>query len=91
MTAKIIDGPSKWNLMLSLFDGDSLHRRPVFFFTDAPAPNGLAPRVEVYINIIEREDGSGENWNFDGCLKDSTRVKGFFSTSRRRGWLEVKS
>ncbi|MDO8559421.1 MAG: hypothetical protein Q7S23_00075 [bacterium] len=90
----IVDGPSKWDLMLSLFDGDCDHRRPVAF--KVRRANGFEYSVAVTINEVGREDGSGENWNIHGYLnsdptgmfKAGVPVRCFFTTKRRTGWLK---
>lgn len=93
----ITDGPSKWDLMLALFDGDAQHRRwHVFTVSDPQA----SPRektsnlgMPILVNGLAREDGSGENWLFNGEWDDGTiaqnKVRGFFSTKTRKGWIEL--
>ena len=82
----ITDGPSKMDFMLSLFDGDTQHRRPVVFTLRG---EGLTSFI---IDGVEREDGSGENWIFKGSyyLGSISRIlaHGFFSTRMRKGWIE---
>jgi len=98
---RIVNGPSKFDLMVSLFDGDCNHRREVKFHTERPEKSphrsGLMDypiMVNTYpaivINGIERESGGGENWNFQGFLLgvDCCNVKGYYSTQTREGWLE---
>jgi len=73
----IVNGPSKFDLMLALFDGDNTKRRLVKFDRPAdtrPAVNDATPVAkplvvyvfDICINSIEREDGSGERWLFGG-------------------------
>ena len=91
MAFKIVDGPSKFELMVSLFHGNS-HRRPqnnVTFRITAP----LATHCCVQIDEISREDGSGECWNFcgyaEGIRAEARLIKGFYSTRTRKGTFEV--
>ena len=86
----IVDGPSKLDLMLSLFDGDSgLRRKVTFLLERSLSRNHLHP----VINKVGREDGSGENWMFEGyCRKVNGQddlIRGFFSTRTRTGWVEM--
>lgn len=63
---QISNAPSKFDLMVSLMDnatGGMLHRRLVDF-TVQDGTSTLT--LKVFINGLEREDGSGENWNFKG-------------------------
>ena len=81
----IVNGPSKWDIILSLFDGDSTHRKSIEF--------GLAltkERISLIINGLERESGNGESWNFTGHWLDcKEKVYGYYSTRTRNGWLSV--
>lgn len=72
MSSKVYDivaGPSKFDLMASLFMGDFRDRKPVVFHV---MQNGRSvPPFVVHINGVDREDGSGESWCFGnswGCL-----------------------
>ena len=81
---KIFDGPSKWDLSISLFDGASSERRPVKFKI-------AGHQYQVLIDGVEREDGSGENWNFHGRVSQpgmEFQVNGFYSTKRRQGVIQ---
>ncbi len=85
---KIIDGPSKFDLMMALFDNT------------ATAPRRLNFRLEgeevfsIYLLSVGREDGSGESWLLEGIAFWPSRfsdrkVKGYFSTQRRIGHLNI--
>lgn len=117
----IVNGPSKFDLMVALLDGDMNHRKEVIFslpirdvetrvdprvdpsfrkvIDDLAAArklptDGTFPTQPIIINGIRREDGSGGNWLFEGhCGSgDSYRkVRGFYSTTSRRGWIEHKT
>lgn len=90
----ITDGPSKFDLMVALFDGDCRHRRMVRFSLEDPEASpkyGDIPDHEFVINGFTREDGSGESWNFTGYYPGSSQgapCKGTFSTQIRKGWIE---
>lgn len=55
-TLKIVNGPSKFELMLGLLDWKPKHR--LIGFT---LEGGI--RIEMWIQGISAEDGSGESWN----------------------------
>lgn len=76
---QIINGPGKWDLMLSLFEA-----RPVKFRV-----NGSAGTNDLYVRIdmLEREDGSNESWNFQCC---HPKLKGHYSTKTRTGLIKVE-
>lgn len=102
---QITGGPSKFDLMLALFDGNSEHRRLVAFRTKEEFPGTALPpafyQVQVIVNKIEREDGSGENWLVAGevlanwLLPKKPEVwmtfRAFYRTIQRQGWLEILS
>lgn len=82
----LVDGPSKFDLMLSLFTG-----KEVTFRLDS------VNQFTVTINSLEIEDGSRENWLLKGYVRErlswqskesSIRFSGFFGCHRRRGWIE---
>lgn len=88
---EIVEGPSKYDLMLALIDGDNKHRRTVKFRVDKSG--GLIfLGMTMLINCLEREDGSGERWMFEGYHVLSTGgwvpMKGFYDTHVRKGWVE---
>lgn len=88
---RIVDGPSKWDLVLGLFDNTMSNPRSVTFTLD----NGTT--LEVVLNEIERKSGSGEDWCFKGgprpfpWSREKERpfrtVGGYFDTRRRKGHL----
>jgi len=90
----IKSGSSKFDLMLSLFDGNKTPRRTVTFRLEggAAALSQLDPfSIEVAINSVSQEDGSGESWMFRGFAMTLPRrfaVNGYFRTSTREGWLK---
>jgi hypothetical protein len=91
----ITAGPSKWDLMLCLFD--YIHHNAEFTIHAPENGKGLQEvRVVVFITSLEREDGSGESWNYEGYLVkmdgspvnlQDRNVKGCYSTQRRSGHI----
>jgi hypothetical protein len=89
---EIKSGPSKFDLMLALFDCDIDKVRTVSF----ELSNGT--EIEVGISSVEREDGSGESWNINafiwwlnnqGCYKPNQRIKIYYTTQYRRGRIST--
>ncbi|MDP3793910.1 MAG: hypothetical protein Q8R07_04110, partial [Candidatus Uhrbacteria bacterium] len=64
----IMNGPSKFDLMLALFDRDpepsDLPRTVIFMLLE---DDGHATRSAM-IDGVQVEDGSGESWNIEGQL-----------------------
>jgi hypothetical protein len=85
-TSTILDGPSKFDLMLSLFDGNSTKPRYARFFILEPGARESSNSIPVLISGIIREDGSGEKWIFTGYIQGKS-VTGYFCTQDRRGWI----
>jgi hypothetical protein len=87
----IIGGPSKFDLMIAFFDKNGKHRRPVRFKIKGPDFPGEI-EVPVVINALTWEDGSGNNWLFEGYSSDGPfqglNVVGFFNLNRREGWIK---
>lgn len=80
-----IGGPSKFDLMLSLFDGNKNPRRTVEFKLE-----GAREPIVVAITMVQQEDGSGESWNFQGHLTNYRRgfdVHGYYSSNSRKGYI----
>ena len=83
----ITNGPSKFDLMLSLFDGNKKPRRTVTFQIQ-----GGPGEIEVAVTMVRQEDGSGESWLFGGHCHNSIptlNVNGYFNTRSRKGWLDL--
>ncbi|MEK7520155.1 MAG: hypothetical protein AAB581_02875 [Patescibacteria group bacterium] len=87
----IINGPSKWDLILALFEGDSLSRRQVKFTIRRHIPflEFLGTEPYVVINEIGRESGCKETWLFKGYMGENITVEGYFHTDNRKGWIKV--
>jgi hypothetical protein len=62
---QIHNGPSKFDLSTSLFHGGNGERIPVTFHINEGS-SGLA--IRVFMESLEREDGSGESYNFRACF-----------------------
>ncbi len=80
----IVNGPPKFDLMVSLFEGNPTPRKTVSFLTDRGS-------INVAITAIAQEDGSGESWLFEGystTRSSHRRVKGWFSTKSRAGTMD---
>lgn len=94
---KISSGPSKFDLMVSLFEGNQNPRKTVRFKVDSGQRKPRGPRntdeiiyndVDVAITLIAHEDGSGESWLFEGYIHGISRgnIHGYYSTKNRSGW-----
>jgi len=97
---RIVGGPSKFDLMIAFFarelDGG---RRSVTFSLSFPRVIDdlrWLEDVEVILNDLQWEDGSGESWNWKGYTLGAKQrgwgpdVEGHFSTHTRLGWLRVR-
>ncbi|MFA7252791.1 MAG: hypothetical protein WC027_02955 [Candidatus Paceibacterota bacterium] len=90
---KIVKAPSKWELSVAFFDGNSSNRRTVNFTITGDGFPAAGREASVVINQLSWEDGSGESWCFEGYTKQavpgfkSHLVKGWFRTSNRLGWM----
>ena len=84
----IVSAPSKWELSVAFFDRIGGHRRPISFqLKGEDFPHSAV--VEVVINSLSWEDGSGESWCFKGyCANGGQRVRGWFTTNYRQRWIE---
>lgn len=81
----VISGPSKFDLMLSLFDGNKEPRRTVEFQLE-----GARGPITVAITMVQQEDGSGESWNVEGWITSYRRnfaIKAYYSSNSRKGYL----
>ena len=97
----IINAPSKFDLSIAFFDRPNPEqlggRRSVNFTIQGPSCSNGQQQIEVVINRISWEDGSGESWCFEGYCKTNigqpknrtTKVKGWFRTSDRKGWIDI--
>lgn len=86
----ILNGPSKFDLMLALFDRAGASPRSVYFTLHSDE------QAEVVVTGVEAESGSGEEWLFKGYRRLRTQdvaapqnVVGFYSTQHRKGWVQL--
>ena len=83
---KIVNGPSKFDLMLSLFEG-----KKVAFELEPCPKGGVVVRWEFFISSIQREDGSSESWNIKASVAGASwqvTKRMYFETRRRSGHVE---
>ena len=82
---QISNGPSKFDLMLALFDSKFPDFRTVIFHLEG----GM--RFEANISGVQAEDGSSESWNFTATGRlnakqsEFSHVHGYYSTAKRTG------
>jgi len=86
----ITSGPSKMDLMLSLFDHKPVRRHVIL--------RGKHESYSVLIDSISIEDGSGESWLFAGQARRTVgfftpnppyhKVSGHYRTDTRKGHME---
>ena len=77
MTTKslnIVGGPSKWDLMLAVFDRDEEPGREVIFLVEDWTGENRTVKVHVIIPAIRQEDGSCEAWKFEGMVCDGRQM-----------------
>ena len=80
-TINIVDGPSKFDLMIALFHAPQNNRDEPLGFT---LEDGRV--LGVFLRGVEMEDGSHENWNLTGRLMSGDgSFKAWFSTKNRKG------
>ncbi len=86
MTSKnIVNGPSKFDIMVSLFEGQIAVRKFVTFQDDREMD------YKIIISCIEREDGSGESWIFKGFdVELQKHVEGYYSSKNRTGHIKIQ-
>lgn len=79
----IVNGPSKFDLMVSLFSTKPASH-PVLFKTKNHGD------FTATITGVRWEDGSGESWIIEGysALAAGARFTGYFSTKDRRGHIK---
>jgi hypothetical protein len=91
---QIIEGPNKFDLMQSLFSGDSGHRIEVAFTIEGTGPATHPVWDNCRINTIERKDGTGESWSFKAYAQTVHRgqfnhVEGTYDTKTRKGEVSI--
>ncbi len=99
---RIEQGPSKYDLMLAVFDHSCHRPRPVTFGlrngeTEHPAPILV---MDVVVTKVERADSFGESWDFEGVSVSASdgsvpntdggdKVEGRFNVKCRIGFLKL--
>ena len=90
---QITDGPSKFDLMCSLFEGKVV--KITCDLTGQTTKIKFCPKLEVVFAIIGMEDGSRESWigqvYFSDQNYDHERRRFYYNTRRRTGHIrEIK-
>ena len=90
---EIVDGPSKWDLMLALFD--AINKSRSTRFTLDKYFGGPTEPCEVVIIGVTRAPGV-ETWDISGELRSPResiwqRFIGTYSTSNRHGQIKLES
>lgn len=84
---QITDGPSKFDLMASLFDGKLV--KITCDLSGQATKIKICPKLEVVFIIIGMEDGSRESWfgevNFSDQNYEHQRRRFYYDTRRRIG------
>ena len=84
----IVDGPSKFDLMMSCFGG-----KEVVFTITLPSNRNKSMQIKTRWITVGAEDGGGENWivEFHKWESSPTRIfTGYYNSQRRTGWLDEK-
>lgn len=83
MSFHIVDGPSKFDLMVSLFDVKE-PRRTVEFRLE-----GVCDSITVAITSVQQEESSSESWNIEGLITNyrGISLKAHYSSCSRNGCL----
>ncbi len=86
----IVNGPNKFDLMVSLLEGNWQTQKWVEF--QVRKGHDIREKISlliVRITGMSREDGSGESWNIT-FLESNNRVgSGYYSIKTRKGFLEI--
>lgn len=89
ITYRITEGPSKFDLMCSLFDGKTVQ------FTQQIEADKKT--VKAVITAIEMEDGSNDSWNIKMLVKESNTssiqagrsLSAYYSSRNRQGNIRL--
>lgn len=84
----IVGGPGKFDIMVSLFEGNPENRHTVEFTLETTyGPNPLTTKLKVAVTGVQQEDGSGESWNISGWVSNGPRAhfKCYYSSRNRHG------
>lgn len=89
----ITAGPSKFDLMTSLFISTAETPHYVMFTLRLGLVHGGVQQTQVCINSVEREDGGDERWRIKGWVVHSndkfngSKIEGTYDTKERQGRL----
>ena len=72
MSTQIVGGPSKWDLMLALFDSNVQNPRPVV--VKYRSGLGEVEEVKVSVSMVKRDSNS--SWTFEGQTMEGLRDGG---------------
>lgn len=91
----IVDGPSKWDLSIALFN-KSLARNGPRFVDAVRFKTAESQRHFVIVSSVQCEDGSRESWNIEGHELNENgslgnRVFIYYRTDKRTGCLKFSS
>lgn len=82
----ILSGPSKMDLMLSLFEGKTIELEV------QPEHNRPKHKLKGKFHLVELEDGSHESWNIKfyggSSYTDTQTFVGYYSTRTRKGQIK---
>lgn len=85
---EIVGGPSKFDIMVSLFASPTNDSSPRVSFK-----LGNGTDISVSMLSVQREDGSGESWNLEGFATllsgDQVFVKAYYSSRKRIGYIRI--
>jgi hypothetical protein len=96
----LVKGPSKFDLMMALFDQKGNGGKPHYVTFEAAD----GQKITAKIQSVGIEDGSGESWIIEGVVicvayrigrhpttdREQFDFTGYFQTERRLGWLKPK-
>lgn len=86
---QITDGPSKFDLMASLFDGKVV--KITCDLSGQATKIKICPKLEVVFIMVGMEDGSRESWigevNFCDSNYEHERRRFYYDTRRRTGHI----
>ncbi len=86
-TLKITSGPDRLRLAHCLLEGDNKTQLTASFVVQENAPSGEWSE-HIKLNSVEREDGSGQNFNLVGYnTANRAKVKIFYSLRNRQGTM----
>jgi hypothetical protein len=86
---RITGGVSKDRLIAQLFDiGRYKHRATIAFTLTYEHDHDDKFQVEVLVNGMDAEDGSGESWIIRGYIPTTVmKFEAYFDVRYRKGWI----